>query len=69
MCMSAGITTSGAKAIEPPAAVGTMVPSSLTWSSDAPRAQYEWKRRSRPSITTVVSMGPSLAVSPHTFSP
>jgi hypothetical protein len=39
MASRAGITTSGAKAIDPPAAVGAIVPSSFSSSVPAPRAQ------------------------------
>ena len=39
IAISAGIVISGAKGMDPPAAVGAMVPSSLISSVPAPRAQ------------------------------
>ena len=64
-----GITISGANAIDPPAAVGAIVPSSFTCMYEAPRAEYVSNVRFRPRIVTSPLVGPSHAVSPHRRSP
>ena len=69
MASSAGSTISGANGSEEAAAVGAIVPSSLTPFPAAPRAQYVRKVRARPPIVIVVSYGPSEAVRPHMVAP
>src|SRR5207244_3261017 len=69
IAQSAGRAISGAKGMDPPAAVGAIVPSSSRSVNDAPRAQYVWKVRLRPASVSVVFAGPSEAVRPHLRSP